>query len=171
MLTASAEGRLFIRQNKPLLEALLANLEDEHGLIKKDAILCLVNLSADEPFVTVCLESYNILPTLVKLVTTASSANADKACSVLSNFTRNSIHAKKVFESLESHLPLLLGIYTKIKYNTMGQNLDYLGQFFANITQCPAGRLFCEFFLFKFQPFSIFQKLDSKFGGFYQFKI
>ena len=113
-------------------------------LIQKDAILSLVNLSTDETFVTIAIQNYNILPTLVKLVTNAKSKNADKACSILSNMTRNSSHAQKVFKMLENEIPLLLGIYSKIEYNSEKQNLDYLGQFLANVTQCVPGRQFCK---------------------------
>lgn len=108
-------------------------------------MLSLVNLSTDATFVTIALASYDILPTIVKCITVAKSKHADKACSILSNMTRNSIHAQKVFNILENELPLLLGIYTKIKYNTEKQSLDYLGQFFANITQAASGRLYCKF--------------------------
>ena len=39
-------------------------------------------------------------------------------------------------------MDLLLGIYTKIDYNTEKQHMDYLGQVFANLTQCKEGRTF-----------------------------
>ena len=39
-------------------------------------------------------------------------------------------------------MDLLLGIYTKIDYNTEKQHMDYVGQVFANLTQCKEGRNF-----------------------------
>ena len=65
-LTGSPDGRLFIRQNLPMLEAIFANITDESPMMSEHAILEVVNLSADEPFTTVVLEKYNILPTIVK---------------------------------------------------------------------------------------------------------
>lgn len=144
-LTGSDEGRLFIRQNRPLMEALFATLNDPNALIQKDAMNSLVNLSSDEVFNHIVLEKYNILPTLVRCITVARSPFADKASSILSNMTRNEIAAKKVFKDLEKHLPLLLGIYTKLNYNTcetVKNHLDYIGQVFANLTQCEEGRNF-----------------------------
>jgi len=144
MLTGSDEGRLFIRQNKPLLEALFQTLDDPNVLIQKDAIHSLVNLSSDDVFNHITLQQYNIIPTLIRCITVARSPFADKASSILSNMTRNETAAKAVFEKIEKQLDLLLGIYTKIDYNTADekQHMDYLGQVFANMTQCKLGRTF-----------------------------
>jgi len=115
MLTGSEEGRLFIRQNKQLLEAVFAMLNDPNALVQKDAIHSIVNLSADDVFNHIALEKYNILPTIIRCITVARSPFADKASSILSNMTRAEIQAKTVFKLIEKQLPLLLGIYTKIE--------------------------------------------------------
>merc|ERR1712035_33657 len=142
MLTGSDEGRLFIRQNKPLMEALFQTLNDPNVLIQKDAIHSLVNLSSDDVFNHITLQSYNIIPTLIRCITVARSPFADKASSILSNMTRNEPAARTVFKKIEKQLDLLLGIYTKIDYNTEKQHMDYVGQVFANLTQCKEGRNF-----------------------------
>ena len=56
--------------------------------------------------------------------------------------TRNETAARSVFKKIEKQLDLLLGIYTKIDYNTEKQHMDYVGQVFANMTQCKEGRNF-----------------------------
>merc|ERR1712110_1350258 len=69
MLTGSDEGRLFIRQNKKLTEAVFAMLNDPNALVQKDAIHSIVNLSADDVFNHIALENYNILPTIIRCIT------------------------------------------------------------------------------------------------------
>jgi len=141
-LTGSSEGRLFIRQNKKLLELILSNIA-ETGRIQLDAVLELVNLTADEPLCEILIKQYDVIETFVKNVTNAKSVHADKFCSLLSNLTRNSRHAALVFEKIQTEgLNLLFGIYLKISYNSVGNTLDYLGQVLANLTQVPNGRMF-----------------------------
>lgn len=142
MLTGTDEGRLFIRQNKKLIEMVLENIIDFDPRIQCDAIFTLVNLSADDAFCHIVIEQYDILPTLLKLVKDSKSRNSDKAAAILSNFTKNPVAAGKIWKLLENEMVELLAIYQKISYNTENQKLDHLGALFANLTQCPKARLF-----------------------------
>ena len=76
------------------MEALFQTLNDPNVLIQKDAIHSLVNLSSDDVFNHITLQSYNIIPTLIRCITVARSPFADKASSILSNMTRNETAAR-----------------------------------------------------------------------------
>ena len=140
-LTGTGEGVAALRQCPALLEVLVGLLADDAPVIKTDACLALINLSADTRTVSVLLDlKVSVVKHLYKLLHNKESQQADKSTQILSNLTRDLASCSKVYTQLvESGIGVdtLVNILCQEKYNAHGQEMNFLGPVLSNLSQLP----------------------------------
>lgn len=129
-----------------IIRALRKLTEDPSETVAKESLLCLVNLSAEEPGATVLLKT---IPNLVELcaekIIDTNCTLADAWAMVLSNVSRPEKLAGQVFDQVKDSIERLVNAFTRIDYNTKKCHLNYLGPIFSNLTQVAKGReFFCR---------------------------
>lgn len=120
-------------------------------MVSKDAVLSLVNVSANEKgakaLINLAIDEIplllvkkpkNIVEVLLKFILDKESRIADACCMVLSNLTRSSQNVEKVIDFIEDSSVSydgIVNVFTKTKYNSHGANLHYLGPVLSNLSQ------------------------------------
>lgn len=140
-----------------MIEELLKLTADKEGTIAKDALLSIVNLSADEAGATILLEKvmkswrFSILPKCSQNLSTQAPniiiectrfildencPLADAWAMVLSNISRPESLAERVVDEIEANgnnlLEKLVSAFTRTEFNKKTCNLNYLGENWAN---------------------------------------
>lgn len=145
-MTGTAEGRRLIGHNSEVLSAVLQLVTDEDNAVKKEALLCLVNLTTDENIVISFMNLKHSELTLVKLlqfVLNPCCEQADAICSVLTNITRLPDCAHKVARLVlgqeNGGLVKMVEALSNLSYNKHA-TLHYLSTLLMNLTQVSAVR-------------------------------
>lgn len=117
--------------------------------IAKDALLAIVNISAEETGAVVLMkEAPNLVNMCIRFILDPECALADAWAMVLSNVSRPENLIEQVLDELltkATQINDLISCFTKIDYNKKKCNLNYLGPIFSNISQSSRGRtLFCD---------------------------
>ena len=142
-LTGTPEGITALRSCPRVLETLVVCMIDKADVIATDSCLALINLSADAATVPVLLNIQVIVKHLYKLIQDKDSKQADKATQILSNLTRDMASCNKVLTQLkESNIGVdnLVSILCQEKYNSQGQEMNFLGPVLSNLSQLPEVR-------------------------------
>ncbi|XP_053681390.1 protein HGH1 homolog [Anopheles nili] len=146
-LTGSVDGIALLVQNETLLTNLL-DLTNEES-VAKDAVLCFVNITAEETGATVVVDKLldRLVPLAYHAVLDENSKLSDAWCMVLCNITRPEQLVETVVERLlaiEYCLEKLTTCFTRVNYNKQKCHLNYLGPLFSNVSQSKLGRdVFC----------------------------
>ncbi|CAD6991361.1 protein HGH1 homolog [Ceratitis capitata] len=178
-LTGSEDGKKAILLLDDVLVALFNLTPDDNHTIAKDAVLCLINLTAEEEGAAKVYETakslnpaFPLLTVAITQITDEKSRTADPWSMVLSNLTRNENLVEEIIIELEKDkktLPILLKAFTKLDYNKEKAKLHYLAPFFCNLTQSGRGReLACNakyYFLEKILPFASYEESIVRRGG------
>ncbi|XP_017484413.1 PREDICTED: protein HGH1 homolog [Rhagoletis zephyria] len=178
-LTGSEEGKKAILTLNDVLVALFNLTNDDNHTVAKDAILSLINLSAEgEGAIRVYETAKSLIPAFpliseaIKQITDEKSKLADPWTMVLSNLTRSEKLVEDIIIELEKDsktLPSLLKAFTKLDYNNEKARLHYLAPIFCNLTQSGRGRkLACNAkydFLEKILPFASYEPSIVRRGG------
>ncbi|KAG4069492.1 hypothetical protein HA402_006858 [Bradysia odoriphaga] len=145
-LTGSADGRSLIYKCPEVVEELLKLTADKEGTISKDALLAIVNLSADEDGAKMILDKApNIVVECSKFILDENYPLADAWAMVLSNISRTEWLAERVIDDIEQSseknlLERLVSAFTRNGFNKKNCNLNYLGPIFSNLSQTSKGR-------------------------------
>lgn len=127
-----------------IMNALFKLTEDTSQTVAKESLLCLVNLSSEEPGATALFKT---IPSLAELcankIVDTNCVLADAWAMVLSNISRPEALAAKVFDKVERIIEGLVNAFTRIDYNTKKCHLNYLGPIFSNLSQVAKC---CDFF-------------------------
>lgn len=116
-------------------------LNDTFAVVAKQAVLCLINISAVERGAEKLLNldpPFLITDVLAELIFNPASHIADQCCIILSNLTRSAQFVDEIFEHIQKSKHTLenyVDIFTKVNYSTEGASLHYLASFFANLSQ------------------------------------
>lgn len=142
-LTASDSGRaLVMQQGDTVLPQLCELTLHKVECISRDAFLALLNLSAFQDAAK-SLIKLNVIPKFLEIITQPSNSNADPACMILSNLTRDPDGAHLLTQLLCSEekptIEQLVDIFNSSDYNPHAK-LHHLATVFSNITQIPAAR-------------------------------
>ncbi|XP_013103645.1 protein HGH1 homolog isoform X1 [Stomoxys calcitrans] len=178
-LTGSADGKAAILSFDDILIALFNLTLDENSVVAKDAVLSLINLSADEDGARKIYETakevhpkLSLISKAVEIITDENAALADAWCMVLSNLSRVELLAYNILDELETNPKSLLQMakaFAKLDYNTKKNKLHYLGPIFCNLTQTTRGReLIClnkHNLLDKILPFASYADSIVRRGG------
>lgn len=131
-LTGSADGRSLIYKCPEVIEELLKLTSDGESTIAKDALLAIVNLSADEVGAeTIFGKAPNITVECIKLILDENCPLADAWAMVLSNLSRTESLAERVVadivQSEKNLVEKLVSAFTRNGFNKKNCNLNYLG--------------------------------------------
>ncbi|XP_058128998.1 protein HGH1 homolog [Anopheles ziemanni] len=154
-LTGSVDGIKLLIQNETLLKHLLDLTGDESESVAKDAVLCFVNITAEESGAEVVVDKVRAISFVDRLVPLAYQAVLDENgklsdawCMVLCNITRPEHLAEQVVTHLlaiEYSIDKLTTCFTRVNYNKQKCHLNYLGPLFSNVSQSNSGRaVFCN---------------------------
>ncbi|XP_054743106.1 protein HGH1 homolog [Anastrepha obliqua] len=178
-LTGSEDGKKAILTLDDVLIALFNLTHDDNHTVAKDAVLSLINLSAEEVGAVKVFETaksltpaFPLVSEAIKQITEEKSKLADPWSMVLSNLTRSEKLVEDIIIELELNnktLPNLLKAFTKLDYNKEKAKLHYLAPIFCNLTQSGRGReLACNAkydFLEKILPFASYEDSIVRRGG------
>uniref|UniRef100_A0A1A9WM90 Protein HGH1 homolog n=1 Tax=Glossina brevipalpis TaxID=37001 RepID=A0A1A9WM90_9MUSC len=154
-LTGTEEGKSAILSVDDILTALFHLTTDECLTLAKDAVLVLINLTAEEAG---ALKIYNIsreiqpsfelIPLAISHIINENSNLAEPWSMVLSNLTRTESIVYGILDILDQDRTVMMQLikaFTKLQYNQKKAKLDYLGPIFCNLTQTSRGReLLCR---------------------------
>ncbi|XP_049535451.1 protein HGH1 homolog [Anopheles darlingi] len=149
-LTGSVDGIKLLLQQEVILSNVLDLADDESEPIAKDAVLCFVNISAEEKGAQAIVDklSSRLVPTAFRAILDDNSKLADPWCMVLCNISRPESLVETVVKELmaiEFSIEKLTTCFTRVNYNKHKGHLNYLGPLFSNISQCAVGReVFCN---------------------------
>ncbi|XP_058823461.1 protein HGH1 homolog [Topomyia yanbarensis] len=149
-LTGSRVGISLIIQCSELLGNVVDLTEDSSEALQKDAVLALVNISAEETGAEVLVNQFveRIVPVAYAAISDENSKLADPWCMVLCNLTRPEHLVEAVLDHLltiEYAIEKLTTCFTRINYNKQKGHLNYLGPLFSNLSQNTRGReIFCN---------------------------
>lgn len=131
-LTGSPEGRSLIYECPEVIHSLICLCMDFVETIAKDALLAIVNISADETGAKVLLqEASNLVNMCTRFILDEESPLADAWSMVLSNVSRPENLIESVLNDLlskPSQIFDLVSCFTRIDYNKKKCNLNYLGK-------------------------------------------
>ncbi|CAG9790616.1 unnamed protein product [Diatraea saccharalis] len=138
-LSASEEGVKTLLKNEQVIQNIIELTGDKVEEIAKNALLVLVNVSANVNGATELLKYRpsrfkNVLELLVSYVLNPDKKDADAACMILSNITRLEDELEVCLDSFIPHLNDILNAFVNIDYNKRGSNLHYLAPMFSNLS-------------------------------------
>ncbi|XP_055851936.1 protein HGH1 homolog [Episyrphus balteatus] len=149
-LTGTPEGKSTLLGFDEMLAAIFGLTFDSNATISKDAVLTLINLTAEEDGAKKVFETsktlhppFEIIKEAVKHITDVNSELADPWTMVLSNLTRVELLAGQILTELEKDEKTLLNLvkaFSKVDYNNKKAKLHYLAPIFCNLTQTSRGR-------------------------------
>ncbi|XP_055602862.1 protein HGH1 homolog [Uranotaenia lowii] len=149
-LTGTKAGIELIGQNLKLLGNVVALVDDDSDVIRKDAVLALVNISAEESGAEVLVNKFlaQLVPKAYASILDETSKLSDPWSMLLCNLSRPEQFVEAVLEELhkiEHSIDKLTTCFTRVNYNQAKGHLNYLGPLFSNLSQCRAGReIFCN---------------------------
>lgn len=193
-LTGTTEGKEVIFKVKEVVRSLFLLTEDPSESVAKDAVLALINLTAEEEDAKlvyaeatqmVCIQiktklflilklfqRFNLTSKAVAKITDENSPLADPWAMVLSNLTRVEHLVGHILTELDKDDKSILSLvkaFSKIDYNKKGCKLNYLGPIFCNLTQTSRGReLVCKSkynLLDRLIPFTNYEESIVRRGG------
>ncbi|XP_032592671.1 protein HGH1 homolog isoform X2 [Drosophila grimshawi] len=175
-LTGSVEGKEAILSLDDMLMAIFGLTLDDNATVSKDAVLSLINLTAEETGAIKVYElakqvqpRFAIAEVASKQICDEQAELADAWSMVLSNLSRVEALVHSILDTLESTLPQLAKAFAKLEYNKKKCKLHYLAPIFCNLTQVPRGRELCcqpkYQLLEKLLPFASFEESVVRRGG------
>ncbi|KAH8385873.1 hypothetical protein KR200_003034 [Drosophila serrata] len=178
-LTGSEEGKSAILSLDEMLMAIFGLTYDDNTTVAKDAVLTLINLTAEEEGAVQVFQlakkvqpTFPIVDVAAKAITDEQSVLADPWSMVLSNLTRVESLVHEILDILErgdQTLPRLAKAFAQLDYNKKKCKLHYLAPIFCNLTQVPRGRELCCHnrykLLEKLLPFASFEGSVVRRGG------
>ncbi|XP_068156648.1 protein HGH1 homolog [Drosophila tropicalis] len=175
-LTGSSEGKAAILSLDDMLMAIFGLTFDQNQTVAKDAVLSLINLTAEEEgalkifaLAKQIQPNFAIVETASKQICDEQASLADAWSMVLSNLTRCESLVPEILNQLEGTLPQLAKAFAKLDYNKKNCKLHYLAPIFCNLTQVSRGRELCCHaryqLLEKLLPFASFEENVVRRGG------
>ncbi|XP_026850681.1 protein HGH1 homolog [Drosophila persimilis] len=178
-LTGSAEGKAAILALDDMLMAIFGLTFDDNHTVAKDAVLSLINLTADEECATKVFHlakriqpPFAIVEVAATQISDEQSPLADPWSMVLSNLTRVESLVHEILDILErgeQTLPRLAKAFAQLDYNKKKARLHYLAPIFCNLTQVARGRELCCHaryqLLEKLLPFASYEENVVRRGG------
>lgn len=143
-LTGTKEGIEVLLRQPELLKTLVQLCSDGSTVISKDALLTLVNISAEESGSRTLLDTNaDIVSKMFNIILDPESQLADPACMVLSNVSRPAFLAErtvKLIEEASVTLDQLVDICANTSYNKHGARMHYLAPLLSNLSQTKTVR-------------------------------
>lgn len=140
-MTGDTQGRTLIGEKLKFVEAILSLAADEDHVVRKDAVSCLVNVTADETVTSSLVQTDGFTDITVKLLRLALDHTYDQAdamCGLLSNLTRSINGAVKVAEIVlkveEVGLKRFVQAISNIDFNK-NANMNQLPAVLMNLAQ------------------------------------
>lgn len=132
-LTGSLEGRCLIYGCPKIIHSIMCLSMDFESSISKEALLALVNISADASGAKVLIsEVTNLVNMCVRFILDDDCAIADAWAMVLCNVSRPEELIEAVLDELftkETQLSELVTCFTKVAFNKKKCHLNYLGEY------------------------------------------
>lgn len=126
------------------MRAIIDLVDEKIAVLRRDAFLVLVNVSATDEGASVILNAQgNLIRKSLDEILNENSTLADPCAMFLSNMSRPRQNVEQVLEvllSVEHSLERLLTCFTRKEFNKKGMKLDYIAPIFSNLTQCQKGR-------------------------------
>lgn len=167
---------------------------DANATVAKDAVLSLINLTAEEAGAIkvfelakqvqpvslehsdpvtmanqILFQTFAIVEVAAKHIGDEQAELADAWSMVLSNLTRVESLVHPILDTLEPSLQQLAKAFAQLDYNKKKSKLHYLAPIFCNLTQVPRGRELCcqpkYRLLEKLLPFASFEESVVRRGG------
>ncbi|EAT36130.1 AAEL011762-PA [Aedes aegypti] len=144
-LTGSKDGISLISQCPELLANVVDLCADEADTIRKDAVLSLVNLSAEQDGAEALVKQFasKLVPMAYDAIMDENCKLADPWSMVLCNISRPEALVEAVLDELfkiEHAMERLTTCFTRVNYNKQKGHLNYLGPLFSNLSQSKRGR-------------------------------
>ncbi|KAH8417254.1 hypothetical protein KR222_007251 [Zaprionus bogoriensis] len=175
-LTGSAEGKNAILSLDDMLMAIFGLTYDANPTVAKDAVLSLINLTAEEEGAVKVFQlakqvqpAFPIIDVAAKQICDEQAELADAWSMVLSNISRVESLVHEILDTLEPSLQQLAKAFAQLNYNKKKSKLHYLAPIFCNLTQVPRGRELCCLpkyrLLEKLLPFASYEESVVRRGG------
>lgn len=174
-VSASEEGINTLLQNENILRAIIELTSDRVDEIAKNALLILVNITANAKGASEVLKirfypQKNIAELLIGYVLDPQKKDADAACMILSNITRLEDELESVLDTFLPHLNDILNVFVNTTFNKKGSNLNYLAPMFSNLTRSSKVRKWLteedpDVPLIKLLPFCNYDQSNIRKGG------
>lgn len=121
-----------IHNTEGLLNAILDLLDEKVAVIRRDAVLVLVNASAtDDGAATILGANNDLVRFCVNEILNETSTLADPCAMLLSNTSRPRANVEQVLDillAIEHSIDRLLTSFTRKGYNTKEMTLNYIGK-------------------------------------------
>ncbi|XP_059055027.1 protein HGH1 homolog [Achroia grisella] len=174
-LSGSEDGINTLLQNEQIIQNVIELCDDRIEEIAKNALLLLVNVTANAKGATELLKykpstHRNILNLLIGYVLNPQKRYADAACMILSNVTRLEDQLEICIDTFLPQLNDILNAFVNIDFNKTGSNLNYLAPMFSNLSCSNRIRKWLteehpHVPLIKLLPFCNFEKSVIRRGG------
>ncbi|XP_032528209.2 protein HGH1 homolog [Danaus plexippus] len=174
-LSGTEDGIQVLLNNEKIIQCIIELTDDKVAEISKNALLVLVNVTANEKGALDLLKyrpsrKKNIIELLIGYILNPDKKDADAACMILSNLTRSENAVEVCTDTFLPHLNDLLNVFVNTSYNKTGSNLNYLAPIFSNLSCSPRVRKWLTdenpyVPLIKLLPFCNYQASSIRRGG------
>ncbi|XP_050360254.1 protein HGH1 homolog [Nymphalis io] len=140
-LSGSEDGINVLLKNEKIIQCVLELTNDKVDEISKNALLLLVNVTAN-PIGASELLKYkpnmkNVVEIFIGYVLDQHKKDADAVCMILSNITRQEKLLEVCLDIYMPHMNDLLSVFVNLDYNKKGSKLHYLAPMFSNLSCAP----------------------------------
>lgn len=134
-LSASEDGIKTLLQNNQIIQHVIDLTDDKYEDVAKNALLVLVNITSSPAGAShVLLVDKKLLQRLTGYVLNPEKKDADAACMILSNITRQEDELETCINSILPKLNDILNAFVEIDFNKKGSNLNYLAPMVSNLS-------------------------------------
>ncbi|XP_077285122.1 protein HGH1 homolog [Arctopsyche grandis] len=144
-LSGNVEGVKLLTQCPEILEQIILLLDDE-TIIKQDALLCMINLTAEAVGVESLIRfesaklnfsksgEQTLITRLVNILLSRFDNDSDAACMLLCNLSRSEAHLNECVKSIAPHLLQIMEAFTNTRHSRVGAKYHYIGPLFSNLS-------------------------------------
>ncbi|XP_045527118.1 protein HGH1 homolog [Pieris brassicae] len=144
-LSGTEDGINILLKKEEILKCIIDLTNDKVEEISKNALLLLVNITANSKGVLEVIKykpggNTNIIELFIGYVQDQHKKNADAVCMILSNITRVDKALEITIDTFLPHLNGILNAFVNLDYNKTGSNLNYLAPLCSNLSCNPRVR-------------------------------
>lgn len=143
-LTGTSDGLALLYEESNVISSLIILSTDVSSFIAKNAMSCIINISAEKKGANLLLKQEpNLMHNLIKHILDVNCELADCWAMVLSNVSTFENLAELLIDAIaenESVFDEIVSSFTTSESNNFKCNLNYLGPVFANISRSTRGR-------------------------------
>lgn len=138
-LSGTEDGIQLLLKNERIIQSVIELTDDKIEEICKNALLLLVNITASAKGAAELLKykpehKKNIIELFIGYVMDEQKKDADAACMILSNITREENLINICIDTFLPHLNGMLNVFVNVGYNKKGSKLHYIAPMISNLS-------------------------------------